>query len=69
MANSGLNRDLGPYRDDSYVRCAYCGFMCNKDRDSRAPYGSRTGDGISYRQVYRDTTIVNGVVTSVENVT
>jgi len=69
MANSGLNRDLGSYRDDSYVRCARCGFWCNKDRDSRSSEGSRIGEGISYRQVYRETTIVNGVVTGIENVT
>ena len=43
----GRNQDKGKYNDDHYVRCARCGFMCNTDRDTRAPKGSRAGWGIT----------------------
>lgn len=66
---SNRNRELGSYREDSFVRCGRCGFICNKDRDAKANNGSRAGEGISYRQVYRETTIVDGVVTGTENTT
>ena len=49
----GLNRDL-PHdglEDDRYVRCKHCGFICHLDRDQRAPYGSKQGDGINHADV------------------
>jgi len=45
----GRNIDLNPSRrDDRYVRCTKCGFICHLDRDRRAPCGSKIGDGIRY---------------------
>ena len=44
----GRNRDLSTYRDDAYVRCARCGFVCHLDRDHRGRNGDRTGYGIAY---------------------
>lgn len=43
----GRNSDFGT-RDDRYVRCKRCGFICNTDRDSRGREGSRQGWGISF---------------------
>jgi hypothetical protein len=39
------------WRDDRYVRCARCGFICNLDRDRRSREGSREGWGINYEAV------------------
>lgn len=69
MSTTGRNAEHAPLKDSGFVRCARCGFVCHKDRDSRAPEGSRRGEGISYRQVYLQTTIVNGVVTSIVTTT
>lgn len=46
--HNGRNRDLGTYRDDRYVRCGRCGFVCNIDRHSRSPYGSKAGQGLTH---------------------
>ena len=55
----GLNRDIGQYKDDRYVRCWNCGFVCNLDRDPHFPRGSRVGDGISHPDVveYDESTV------------
>jgi hypothetical protein len=52
----GLNADNVGLRDDRYVRCTNCGFVCHLDRDLRAPFGSKTGQGRqSYpREAYDD---------------
>ena len=47
--NTGRNRDLSTLRDDRYVRCSKCGFICHLDRDRRSRRGSREGDGIKKR--------------------
>lgn len=46
----GKNRDLGTWRDDRYVRCSRCGFICHLDRDSRSRDGDRRGWGIKFEQ-------------------
>lgn len=33
---------------DKFVRCSRCGFICDLQRDQRAPDGSRIGWGITY---------------------
>ena len=57
----GRNFDLGAYKDDRYVRCNNCGFMCQLDRDKTAPKGSRLGDGIKQPE-----TQLNGAVTTAD---
>jgi hypothetical protein len=63
--NEGINRDKGKFRDERYVRCSHCGFICHLDRDSRAPRGSHAGSGMTYPTT---TSVVldakTGVVTS-----
>jgi hypothetical protein len=49
--NHGLNRDVGKYKDDRYVRCWNCGFICHLDRDPRVRRGTRVGDGITHPDV------------------
>jgi ssDNA-binding Zn-finger/Zn-ribbon topoisomerase 1 len=45
----GRNRDLNQHRrDDRFVRCSKCRFICHLDRDRRAPCDSKVGDGIKY---------------------
>ena len=44
----GRNRENVSRKDDRYVRCARCGFICHLDRDVRHPDGSRAGWGINY---------------------
>jgi len=46
--NYGRNSENVGLRDDRYVRCSKCGFMCHLDRDARAPRGSSAGDGNTY---------------------
>lgn len=41
----GINKDISTWRDDHYVRCARCGFVCHRDRDIRGHEGDRTGWG------------------------
>ena len=41
----GYHFDQGSYRDDMYVRCARCGFICNLDRDLRSHPGGYEGWG------------------------
>ena len=42
------------WRDDRFVRCSRCGFICHLDRDRRAPEGSREGWGVNYTAVDND---------------
>jgi len=35
-------------RDDKFVRCSRCGFICHLDRDRRSRDGSREGWGVNY---------------------
>lgn len=56
----GRNSDIIP---DNYVRCSRCGFVCDLNRDSQAPYGSRAGWGLRYERIYVDTTITAAAVT------
>lgn len=49
--NDGRNAENAKLRDDRYVRCGRCGFICHLDRDSRSPYGSKAGMGISHDEV------------------
>lgn len=55
----GRNAEHPTWRDDGYVKCSHCGFICHLDRDLRAPDGSRAGDGvtISGTRTYEDTDI------------
>jgi len=45
---SGENSDLlkKDLRDNRFVRCSKCHFICHLDRDMRAPDGSKAEDGI-----------------------
>ena len=45
---TGRNAEHPTYRDDKYIRCKHCNFICHLDRDSHAPRGSKRGDGISH---------------------
>lgn len=58
---TGRNAEHPKLRDDGYVKCSQCGFMCHMDRDMRAPDGSRAGNGvvISGERTYEDTNIDN----------
>ena len=47
----GRNAETAVPKDSSYVRCSRCGFMCSIDRDIRAPYGSKLGQGISHPEI------------------
>jgi len=47
----GRNADNAFPQDSHYVRCGRCGFMCNTDRDVRAPWGSRLGMGITHPEI------------------
>lgn len=56
----GRNAELTQLRDDRFVRCSKCGFMCHLDRDTRAPFGSRAGQGsrsVETSNTYDDTDI------------
>jgi len=44
--NYGRNPDLDDLKDDRYVRCSKCGFICHLDRDKRGVRGSKEGNGI-----------------------
>jgi hypothetical protein len=46
--STGLNTDLGAWKDNHYVTCSRCGFICNTDRDVQGKEGSRQGWGIQY---------------------
>ena len=48
---TGRNAENNVPRDSRYIRCSRCGWMCNTDRDIRAPYGSKTGEGVTREQV------------------
>jgi hypothetical protein len=52
----GRNKDLGTWRDDRYIRCARCGFVCHLDRDNPAPKGSKLGWGMDYATTTYTTT-------------
>lgn len=43
----GRNPDTFVPDDRENVRCAKCGFICNKSRETRSEDGSRLGYGIS----------------------
>jgi len=47
----GRNFDRGEYKDDAYIKCSKCGFICNTQRDQYAPEGSRVGWGVKYEEV------------------
>lgn len=51
----GLNADDGDYRDDMYVRCKRCGFICNMERDRYSHPGAKDGWGITQRTMDRTT--------------
>lgn len=44
--HTGRNAEHVKLRDDRYVRCSHCGFICHLDRDRREPDGSRAGSGV-----------------------
>jgi hypothetical protein len=43
--SSGRNQDRGSRKDNEFIRCSRCRFICQISRDPRAPYGSRQGWG------------------------
>jgi len=49
--NYGENAENAPRRDDRFVRCSRCGFICHLDRDRRSTEGSKSGWGITNTQV------------------
>ena len=51
QVRSGRNAENVVPKDSSYIRCSRCGFMCSTDRDIRAPYGSRLGQGIRHLEI------------------
>lgn len=46
----GRNFDHGAFKDDRYVRCPRCKFVCNLDRHLHAPRDSKLGYGITYTE-------------------
>lgn len=46
--NTGLNQDKDTLRDDRYVRCKQCGYLCHLDRDIKGHKYSQLGDGNDY---------------------
>jgi hypothetical protein len=55
----GRNQDTGAYKDDRYVRCDRCGFVCHLDRDHKEPEGSKLGWGS-----IQPSTTLDGAVTA-----
>lgn len=49
---NGWNFDQGQYRDDMYVRCSRCGWICNLDRDIFSHPGGYEGWGTTMVPVY-----------------
>ena len=47
----GRNFDRGEYKDDAYIKCSKCGFICNTQRDQYSHEGSRIGWGVKYEEV------------------
>ena len=45
---SGRNFDRGEYKDDAYIKCSKCGFVCNTQRDQYSTEGSHLGWGMKY---------------------
>lgn len=56
---SGRNAENVAYSDDRYVRCGRCNHVVHLDRHSRAPYGSRAGQGVTHpdKVTYDDSAI------------
>ncbi len=50
--NSGRNFDQGKWKDQRYIRCSKCGFICHLDRDRKGVRGSREGWGATYSETY-----------------
>lgn len=44
----GYHYDQTAYRDNQYVRCSRCGFICNLDRDLRSSPGGWEGWGYNF---------------------
>ena len=55
--STGLNVDLGVWKDNHYVTCSNCGFICHTDRDSKGKEDSRQGWGTDL-QNYTTSSIV-----------
>ncbi len=53
----GRNAENTGYRDDKYVKCWNCGFVCQTQRDARAKRGSTEGDGIEITGAGEDTDV------------
>lgn len=53
--NHGLNHDKGTYKDNRYIRCGRCGWVCHLDRDTRERDGSTIGYAITYVSMAYDT--------------
>jgi hypothetical protein len=62
--STGRNPDLGTWKDNRYVRCQRCGFMCHLDRDSRASEGSRVGEGMSYSTTFNTVSLTGNAAYS-----
>ena len=45
---TGRNYDVGPWRDDKYVRCSRCGFINNLDQAMHAQEGGYEGWGTTF---------------------
>ena len=50
--HSGRNFDKGSRKDDRYVRCSRCGWICHLDRDMHIKEGAKVGWGSSYTGTY-----------------
>ena len=48
---TGRNYDVGPWRDDKYVRCSRCGWINNLDRDVHSNDGGYEGWGTSMNPI------------------
>ncbi len=44
----GRHADQGTLKDDRYLKCTRCGFVCHLDRDQSASRGSTLGAGVKY---------------------
>ena len=44
----GRNFDTGDWKEDAYIKCSKCGFVCNTQRDQYSTEGSHLGWGMKY---------------------
>ena len=58
----GRNAEYVTPRDNKYIRCWNCGFMCNSDRDMSSSKGSTVGDGVTTPATLLDGAVLAGAI-------